>query len=87
MQTYCLVCKKATYNANSRVVKTKGRLQMKSICTICGNKESRFISQGSGLFDMLGLNTPENNRKKAILSRYGYHVKTLLFIKLIKQIT
>ena len=40
MQTYCLVCKKATDNANSRVVKTKSRLQMKSLCTICGNEKS-----------------------------------------------
>ena len=31
MQAFCLVSKKATGNANSRVVKTKGRLQMKSI--------------------------------------------------------
>ena len=29
MQTYCLVCKKTTTNANSKVVKTKnGRLPM-----------------------------------------------------------
>ena len=53
METYCLVCKKATDNANSRVVKVKGRLQVKSISTICDNKKSRFILQGSGLFDML----------------------------------
>ena len=33
---------------------------MKSICPVCGNKKSRFISQGSGLFDSLGLNTPQN---------------------------
>ena len=49
MKTYCLVCRKSTDNANSRVVKVKGRLQMKSICTICGKQKSRFISQGSGL--------------------------------------
>ena len=72
MQTYCLVCKKATDNTNSKVVKTKGRLQMRSVCTICGSKKGRFFSQGPGLFEMLGLNTPENRRKKSILSRYGY---------------
>ena len=33
---------------------------MKSICPVCGNKKSRFISQASGLFDSLGLNTPQN---------------------------
>ena len=49
MRTYCLVCKKATDNANSRTVKVKGRLMTKSICTICGNKKSKFMSQGLGL--------------------------------------
>ena len=39
MKTYCLVCMKATDNTNSRTLKIKSRLQMKSICTICGNKK------------------------------------------------
>ena len=29
-------------------------------CSICNNKKSTFISQGSGLLDSLGLNTPQN---------------------------
>ena len=33
---------------------------MKSICSACGNKKPRFISRGSGLFDSLGINTPQN---------------------------
>ena len=49
MLSYCLVCKKVTDNANSRTVKTKGRLMVKSLCTIFGNHKSRFISQGAGL--------------------------------------
>ena len=49
MKTYCLVCKKFTDNANSKTVKTKGRMKMKSLCTICGNKKDRFISPGAGL--------------------------------------
>ena len=49
MQVYCLVCKKFTDNANSRVVKINDKLMSKSICTICGNKKSRFIPQESGL--------------------------------------
>ena len=49
MQTYCLVCGKTTDNSNSKTVKIKGRLMVKSLCTICGNKKSRFISQGAGL--------------------------------------
>ena len=49
MKTYCLVCKELTDNTNSRVVKIKGRLMIKSICSVCTNKIFRFISQGSGL--------------------------------------
>ena len=39
---------------------------MKSNCSICGNKKSRFILQGSGLFDSLGLNTAQNRIKNAL---------------------
>ena len=38
-KTYCLVCKKITYNDNSKTVKNKERLMMRSICLICGNKK------------------------------------------------
>ena len=48
IKTYCLVCKKTADNANTNIVKVKGRLMQKSLCTICGKKK-RFISQGSGL--------------------------------------
>ena len=33
---------------------------MLSRCSICNNKKPTFISQGSGLLDSLGLNTPQN---------------------------
>ena len=36
-----------------------------SRCSICNNKKSTFISQGSGSFDSLGLNTPQNRMKNA----------------------
>ena len=39
MKTYCLVCKKLTDNNNSQTVKSKGRLMVKSICPVCGNKK------------------------------------------------
>ena len=39
---------------------------MKSICLVCENKKSRFISQGSGLFDSLGLNTSQNRIKNLL---------------------
>ena len=38
MKTYCLVCKKLTRNTNSKTVKNKGRLKMKSICLVLGKK-------------------------------------------------
>ena len=66
MKTYCLVCKKLTDNNNPEAVKNKGRLMMKSICPACGNKKFRFVSQGSGLLDSLGLNTPHNRMKNAL---------------------
>ena len=66
MNTYCLVCKKLTDNTNLKTVKNKGRLMMKPICPVCENKKSRFISQGSGLFDSLGLNTPQNRIKNTL---------------------
>ena len=58
MKTYCLVCKKLADNTNLKNVKNKGRLMMKSICLVCGNKKSRFILQG--------LNTPQNRIRNAL---------------------
>ena len=39
MKTYCLVCKNYTDNSNSRVVKNKQRLMLKSNSLVCGNKK------------------------------------------------
>ena len=61
MKTYCLVCKNYTDNSNSRVVKNKQRLMLKSNFLVCGNKKNMFTSKGSGLIDNLGLNTPQKN--------------------------
>ena len=76
MNSYCLSCKKDTENINPKIERTKNnRLMMLSKCAICNNKKSRFtaepssserISQGSGLFDSLGLNTPQNRMKNAL---------------------
>ena len=60
MKTYCVVCKK-TENKNPKVFKPKnGRLTLKSTCSECNNKKSRFISknEGSGLLSSLGIRTP-----------------------------
>ena len=70
MKTYCLACKILTENNNIEKVKNKGRLMMKSICPICGNKKSRFISQGSGLFDSLRLNNPQNRMENALWNAF-----------------
>ena len=70
MNTYCLSCKNDTKNIDSKVIKTKNnRKMMLSRCSICNNKKSSSserISQGSGLFDSLGLNTPQNRMKNAL---------------------
>ena len=66
MKTYCLVCKKLTDNNNSNTVKDKKRLMMKSNCSVCNNKISKFISKGSGLLDSLGLNRPQNRTKNVL---------------------
>ena len=61
MKTYCTVCKKDTENKNPKVFKTKnGRIILKSTCSVCNNKKSRFISKnkGSGLLSNLGIRTP-----------------------------
>ena len=70
--TYCLSCKKDTRNIDPRIVKTKNNKRvMSSKCSICNNKKSKFISQGSGLFGSLRLNTPQNRMKNALRNAFG----------------
>ena len=60
MKTYCIVCKKDTENKNPKVFKTRNeRLILKSVCSVCNNKKSRFISKNeeSGLLSSLGMKT------------------------------
>ena len=66
MKTYCLVCKNYADNNNSRVIKNKQRLLLKLNCSVCGNKKNMFTSEGSGLLDSLGLNTPQNRMENAL---------------------
>ena len=78
--TYCLSCKKDSRNIHSKIVKTKNNKRvMSSKCSICNNKKSTFtaepsslehISQGSDLFDSLGLNTPQNRIKNALWNAF-----------------
>ena len=61
MKIYCLVCRKNTKNKDAKIIKTKnGRLQMRSPCTICGNKKSRFVKkqEAKGILSFLGIRTP-----------------------------
>ena len=59
MKTYCLVCKKLTDNTNLKTVKNKGRLMIWDL-----------NSQGSGLLDSLGLNTPQSRIKNALCNAF-----------------
>ena len=73
--TYCLSCKKDPRNIDSRIVKTKNNKRVTSSkCSICNNKKSSSserISQGSGLFDSLRLNTPQNRMKNVLRNAFG----------------
>ena len=81
MNIYCLSCKKDTRNIDPKVIKTKyNRKMMLSRSSVCNNKRSTFtaepsslerISQGSGLFDSLGLNTPHNRMKNALWNAFN----------------
>ena len=71
MNTCCLSCKKDTRNIDPKVIKTKNnRKMMLSRCSICNNKKSTFISQGSGLFDNLVCNTTQNRMKDALWNAF-----------------
>ena len=73
MNTYCLSCEfKIVYHINLKVIKTKNnRKMMLSRCSICNNKKSTFLSQGSGWLDSLGLNTPPNSMKNALWNAFN----------------
>ena len=61
MKTYYLVCIKSTDNVNSKMTKTKNdRQQLKSQCSICGNKKNRFVEkqEAKGILSSLGIKTP-----------------------------
>ena len=72
MNTYCLSCKKDTKNIDSKIIKTKdNRKMMLSRCSICNNKKSTFVSQGSGSLDNLGLNTHQSRMKNALWNAFN----------------
>ena len=58
MKTYWLVCRKNTENKDAKIIKIKnGRLQMRSQCSICENKKSRFVKkqEEKGILSSLGI--------------------------------
>ena len=60
MKTYWLVCRKNTENKDTKIIKIKnGRLQMRSQCSICENKKSRFVKkqEEKGILSSLGIKT------------------------------
>ena len=70
MNTYCLSCKKDTKNIDPKVIKTKNHRKMSSRCSICNNKKSEFVSQGSGIFNSLVYNTNRDRIKDALLRAF-----------------
>ena len=63
MKTYCLKCKKDSENLDSKIFRTKNnRIIMRSKCSDCGNKKSRFIKEqeAEGLLSNLGIRMPLN---------------------------
>ena len=72
MNTYCLSRKKDTRNIDPKIIKTKNnRKTMLSRCSICNNKKSTFISQGSGIFDSLVYNTNRDRMKNALWNAFN----------------
>ena len=72
MNTYCLSCKKDTRNIDPKVIKTKNnRKMMLPRCSICNDKKSTFVSQGSGIFDSLVYNTNQNRMKNALWNAFN----------------
>ena len=61
MKTYCVKCKKDTYNINPKIFETKNnKLLMQSTCSDCKNKKSQFVKEqdAKGLLSNLGIKTP-----------------------------
>ena len=61
MKTYCVKCKKDTENIDPKIVRTKNnRLVMRSKCSVCGIRKSRFIKEqeAKDLLSSLGIKTP-----------------------------
>ena len=61
MKTYCLKCKTNTDNIDPKMFRTKNnRLLMRSKCSACKTKKSRFVKEQEtkALLSQLGIKTP-----------------------------
>ena len=72
MNIYCLSCKKDTKNIDPKIIKTKNnRKMMLSRCSICNDKKSTFISEGSGILNTLIYNTRQNRMKDDLWNAFN----------------
>ena len=72
MNTYCLSCKKDTKTIDSKRIKTKNDRKMMLLrCSICNNKKSTFVSEGSCIFDSLIYNTRQNKMKDVVWNAFN----------------
>ena len=58
---FCLVCKDYTKSINPKIVRNRqNRYIIRSNCTTCGSKKSRFIKEQNalGILSNLGIKTP-----------------------------
>ena len=65
MNTYCLKCRKQTKDLNSKGFVTENKKYIvKSICTICKSKKSKFVSkqQAEGFVSQLFSKIPILNK-------------------------
>ena len=59
-------------NIDPKVIKTKNNSKMMlSRFSICNNKKSTFISQGTAIFDSLVYNTTQNKMENALWNAFN----------------
>ena len=61
MKTYCVKCRRDTENIDPKMFRTKSnRLIMRSKCSVCKIKKSRFVKEqeAKGLLSNLRIRTP-----------------------------
>ena len=51
---------KKTVNVSNNMKSKYGRLQMRSLCSVCGNKKNKFVKkqEAKGILSSIGIRTP-----------------------------